>query len=82
MSNFQHEVLRLGDNHLVGPIPDSLGSFRKLDSLLLSHNQLPGTVPPSFRNLNHTCAYLSENRLSGDALPLFQGYKTTKEINI
>lgn len=76
------EVLKLGANRLVGPIPDSLGRFRKLDRLRLSQNQLPGPVPPSFRNLNLTWAYLSENRLSGEALPLFQGYKSTKEINI
>lgn len=58
--------LILGQNHLSGPIPPTLGKLRALEMLDLQKNFLNGAIPPSLGNLmNLATLSLSNNMLSG-----------------
>ena len=58
--------LYLGNNHLNGTIPASLGSLTQLNMLLLQNNNLSGTLPDSLSSLTGvTSLYISNNQLSG-----------------
>lgn len=59
-------IVDLGNNNLVGTLPNSLGNMYQLSRLLLSQNQLTGSIPAALE----TCyelrwLYLSQNQLSG-----------------
>ena len=46
------QVLRLGNNRLVGEIPPELGDISNLEQLLLGNNELSGEIPPELGNLS------------------------------
>jgi len=47
----QLQIVELGGNNFCGPIPDSIGRFRKLYVLDLGFNKLSGTIPSSIGQL-------------------------------
>ena len=58
--------LELGSNHLVGPIPASIGSLHDLKVLDLDHNDFNGTIPATLGNLGQLeILGLNDNNLSG-----------------
>ena len=58
--------INLSDNNLVGVIPESIGSFEKLEYLFLSDNRLCGSIPESIGELKILQSLvLSHNYLSG-----------------
>ncbi|THG08829.1 hypothetical protein TEA_024280 [Camellia sinensis var. sinensis] len=68
------EHMRLDDNQLSGHIPDQIGQFENLSSLLLSGNLLYGPIPETLGRL--TSLYelsLEENQLNG-TLPQSLGH--------
>lgn len=64
----QHEhvtVLALGNDHLVGTLPASLGHLTKLRAIVLDHNELGGPIP-SLAGLGDLEGFIaSYNELSG-----------------
>ena len=44
-------TLHLGNNNLIGSIPEWIGSLSKLQSLLLEVNYFVGIIPSSLSNL-------------------------------
>jgi len=64
------QVLRLKNNSLTGPIPESLANMSSLRRLALANNQFDGQIPPGLANLAGLRALdLAVNKLHG-ALPL------------
>ncbi|XP_011039499.1 PREDICTED: probable LRR receptor-like serine/threonine-protein kinase At1g53440 isoform X2 [Populus euphratica] len=58
--------LKLGQNHLSGPIPPTLGKLKALEMLSLSNNMLSGQIPKELGTLlNLTSLRLEDNQLSG-----------------
>ena len=58
--------LYLENNHLHGPLPDSLAQLNQLQELSLSGNQLSGFIPDSFEHLIRLqVLHLSGNHLDG-----------------
>ncbi|KAK7259481.1 hypothetical protein RIF29_25089 [Crotalaria pallida] len=58
----------LDRNKLTGPIPDSFECFKKPDiGIVLSHNQLFGSIPASLAHIKPERIDLSRNKLEGDA---------------
>ncbi|XP_061353322.1 polygalacturonase inhibitor-like [Gastrolobium bilobum] len=72
------------NNKLTGSIPDSYGNFKNnpIAGLILSHNQLYGTLPLSLARLNSSIIDLSHNRFEGDASMLFGSTKVTVSLDL
>ncbi|TVU32318.1 hypothetical protein EJB05_24043, partial [Eragrostis curvula] len=63
------ERFNLSHNALQGPVPTTLGSLRRLQTLSFAHNNLTGTIPASLGNLTSlTDLSLTSNNLVG-AIP-------------
>ncbi|KAF2589409.1 hypothetical protein F2Q70_00040977 [Brassica cretica] len=58
----------------LGTIPESFGSLQtELPYLILSHNQLSGSIPKSLGNIDFQSFNVSYNRLCG-LIPSLQGF--------
>ncbi len=58
--------LQLGNNGLVGSLPDELGNLSNIYGLWLYNNQISGSIPTSLGNLsNMSSLFLYNNQLSG-----------------
>lgn len=58
--------LDFNDNMISGSLPSEIGTFTKLETLLLSENELTGAIPAEFGNLySLEYLFLFENDLSG-----------------
>ncbi|MQM01080.1 hypothetical protein Taro_033831 [Colocasia esculenta] len=68
------QTIFLDRNRLTGTIPESIGLLHHPDGLYirLSHNNLTGPVPQSFKGSNISQIDLSRNQLTGDPSVLFQ----------
>ena len=70
-------------NFHLGTIPESFGSFPgEVPYLILSHNQLSGSIPKSLGNLDFNRIDFSRNKFTGDASMLFGANKTTFSIDL
>ena len=59
-------MLRLGDNDIAGSVPAGLATLPKLEILLLSGNQLTGSLPSTWDAPVLERAELQDNKLSGE----------------
>ena len=58
--------LQLGNNNLVGPIPQELANLSNLERLHLQSNELTGEIPPVLGNLsNLVWLFLDDNQFTG-----------------
>jgi Leucine-rich repeat (LRR) protein len=61
--------LSLSGMNLQGTLPSLNASAKTLTSLILSHNQLTGTIPVSYQHHSWKLLDLSYNKISGSLLP-------------
>ncbi|KAI9108033.1 hypothetical protein K1719_020906 [Acacia pycnantha] len=69
ISNLSTQLIRLylGDNHIYGTIPETLGRYTNLIALVLEYNQFTGSIPGSFGKFqNLQILGLGRNQLSGE----------------
>ncbi|XP_054815641.1 probable LRR receptor-like serine/threonine-protein kinase At1g53430 isoform X2 [Prosopis cineraria] len=60
------ERLILRNCLITGPIPNYIGEIKNLKTLDLSFNDLTGSIPDSFQELNFNHMFLTNNSLSGE----------------
>ncbi|RLE22685.1 MAG: hypothetical protein DRJ50_07260, partial [Actinobacteria bacterium] len=70
--------LDLQNNHINGPLPDSIGSLTSLTNLYLNGNQLTGPIPPQVKDLSQLMyLILGNNELTG---PIPAGLSTLPHL--
>lgn len=82
ISELEHlEVIRLGNNNLVGFVPPELANLKKLRVLDLADNDLDQYIPPLLAQLTTLEELdLSGNRLSGPILPSLSELRMLRKL--
>ena len=77
------ELLDISNNSFSGVIPDWIGNFSLLTSLVLSRNSLEGEIPTGFCKLNKLLFLdLSENKIGPASIPPCANLSTMKYLHL
>ncbi|XP_038701990.1 receptor kinase-like protein Xa21 isoform X2 [Tripterygium wilfordii] len=63
------EMFVAAGNQINGPIPESVGSLRNLNTLVLGDNNLNGTIPPTIGDLRNLQRLFLRNNQIGGSIP-------------
>ncbi|KAD5961486.1 hypothetical protein E3N88_12959 [Mikania micrantha] len=75
------QVLHLGDNNLVGKIPDGIGLLSMLKKLILHRNILKGGIPPFISNFTFLETLSLDNCQLGGSFPdIFQRLSNLRRL--
>lgn len=77
------QVLDLSSSSILGLLPSSLGSLRRLSHLSLSNNSITGTIPPALGKLLFLESLdLSRNELAGSIPNAFSALQNLTSLNL
>ncbi|XP_038701749.1 probable LRR receptor-like serine/threonine-protein kinase At3g47570 [Tripterygium wilfordii] len=63
------QMIIASENHIHGPIPESISSLRNLNTLVLGDNNLYGTIPPTIGNLQNLQRLFLRNNQIRSSIP-------------